>query len=93
MPVWTTVDSRQARNFLNKALASHPALRPLYDPALTMLDASRDNSNGEWAGMAASFATGFEDGARAAGAKAAGKEFSHWIPNRFGGRGYEYIQW
>ena len=41
--------------------------------------------NGEWAGIAASVATGFAGGLRAAGAKGAGKEFSHWIPNRMGG--------
>jgi RHS repeat-associated protein len=38
--------------------------------------------NGEWAGIAGSLATGFAGGLRAAGAKGAGKEFSHWIPRR-----------
>ncbi len=42
-------------------------------------------SNGEWAGIAASVATGFAGGVKAAGVKGAGKEFSHWIPNRMGG--------
>ena len=42
-------------------------------------------SAGEWAGMAASAATGLAGGLRAAGVKGAGKEFSHWIPNRWGG--------
>ncbi len=41
--------------------------------------------NGEWAGIGVSLATGFAGGVRAAGAKGAGKEFSHWIPNRMGG--------
>ena len=40
---------------------------------------------GEWAGIGASLATGFAGGVRAAGVKGAGKEFSHWIPNRMGG--------
>jgi hypothetical protein len=42
-------------------------------------------SAGEWAGIAASFATGFAGGVRAAGTKGAGREFSHWLPNRLGG--------
>ena len=46
---------------------------------------SRAYSNGEWAGVAVSFATGFAGGVKAAGGKAVGKEFSHWIPNRMGG--------
>jgi RHS repeat-associated protein len=41
--------------------------------------------NGEWAGIAGSLATGLAGGLRAAGAKGAGKEFSHWIPTRMGG--------
>lgn len=40
---------------------------------------------GEWAGVGVSAATGVAGGIRAAGAKGAGKEFSHWIPNRMGG--------
>ena len=40
---------------------------------------------GEWAGIAASFATGAVGGLKAAGTKGAGREFSHWIPNRMGG--------
>jgi RHS repeat-associated protein len=40
---------------------------------------------GEWAGIAATLATGIAGGIRAAGAKGAGQEFSHWIPNRMGG--------
>jgi RHS repeat-associated protein len=46
---------------------------------------SNDYDNGEWAGIAGSLATGLAGGLRAAGAKGAGKEFSHWIPNRMGG--------
>lgn len=42
-------------------------------------------SNGEWAGIGASLATGAAGGIRAAGARGAGREFSHWIPARFGG--------
>ena len=40
---------------------------------------------GEYAGIAGSLATGLAGGIRAAGARGAGKEFSHWIPNRWGG--------
>ena len=40
---------------------------------------------GEWAGVGASFATGVVGGIKAAGAKGAGMEFSHWIPARMGG--------
>ena len=40
---------------------------------------------GEWAGIAGSLATGLAGGLKAAGARGAGKEFSHWIPNRMGG--------
>jgi hypothetical protein len=40
---------------------------------------------GEWAGIAYGFAAGGVGGLRAAGQKAAGKEFSHWIPHRLGG--------
>jgi RHS repeat-associated protein len=40
---------------------------------------------GEAAGMAAALATGLEAGLDAAGEAGAGKEFSHWIPNRMGG--------
>jgi len=42
-------------------------------------------SSGEWAGIGASVALGGALGWRAAGSKAFGKEFSHWIPNRLGG--------
>jgi len=42
-------------------------------------------SAGEWAGIAHGVASGGAAGWRAAGQKAAGKEFSHWIPNRMGG--------
>jgi RHS repeat-associated protein len=37
---------------------------------------------GEWAEFAASMATGVGGGLKAAGKKAIGKEFSHWIPDR-----------
>jgi RHS repeat-associated protein len=40
---------------------------------------------GEWTGTGLALATGAAGGIKAAGAKAAGKEFSHWIPNRMGG--------
>lgn len=40
---------------------------------------------GEWAGIGASVATGLAGGLKAAGTRGAGKEFSHWIPNRMGG--------
>jgi RHS repeat-associated protein len=40
---------------------------------------------GEWAGIAASVATGVAGGIKAAGVRGVGKEFSHWIPNRLGG--------
>jgi len=46
---------------------------------------SGEYSAGEWAGVAGSFATGIIGGARAAGARGAGMEFSHWIPARSGG--------
>ena len=42
-------------------------------------------SGGEWAGVGLSIGTGLAGGIRAAGAKGAGKEFSHWIPKRMGG--------
>jgi RHS repeat-associated protein len=40
---------------------------------------------GEWTGTGLALVTGAAGGIKAAGAKAAGKEFSHWIPNRMGG--------
>jgi len=40
---------------------------------------------GEAAGVAHALATGVAGGIAAAGVKGAGKEFSHWIPNRMGG--------
>ncbi|MFV0477652.1 MAG: RHS repeat-associated core domain-containing protein [Parahaliea sp.] len=40
---------------------------------------------GEWAGIGYGFAAGGAGGWRAAGSKARGMEFSHWIPNRMGG--------
>jgi hypothetical protein len=46
---------------------------------------SKAYSNGEWAGIAVGFAGGLAGGAKAAGGKAAGMEFSHWIPTRLGG--------
>jgi RHS repeat-associated protein len=46
---------------------------------------SRAYKTGEWAGVAASVGTGLGGGIKAAGVKAQGKEFSHWIPNRMGG--------
>jgi RHS repeat-associated protein len=46
---------------------------------------STSYSAGEWTGIATSTVIGGAAGWRAAGTKAAGKEFSHWIPNRMGG--------
>lgn len=40
---------------------------------------------GEWSGVALGVAIGGAAGLEAAGAKGAGKEFSHWVPNRMGG--------
>lgn len=40
---------------------------------------------GQWAGPGVAAATGVAGGLRAAGTQGAGKEFSHWIPNRMGG--------
>jgi hypothetical protein len=40
---------------------------------------------GQWAGTGLSLAIGVAGGIEAAGAKGAGMEFSHWIPNRLGG--------
>jgi len=37
---------------------------------------------GEWTGVGISFAAGGAAGLRAAGSKGAGREFSHWIPDR-----------
>jgi hypothetical protein len=39
-------------------------------------------SVGEWSGVGLSIAIGGASGAKAAGTKAAGKQFSHWIPDR-----------
>jgi RHS repeat-associated protein len=40
---------------------------------------------GQWTGFGLSTAIGFAGGVEAAGTKAAGREFSHWIPERWGG--------
>jgi RHS repeat-associated protein len=42
-------------------------------------------SAGEWSGVGYSILAGGAAGWKAAGQKATGKEFSHWIPNRMGG--------
>lgn len=60
-------------------------LRDLFDVDGGVDQCSDEYSAGEWAGVAASLATGLSGGVKAAGAKGAGKEFSHWIPNRMGG--------
>ena len=60
-------------------------LRDLFNVSGGIDMCSSDYSNGEWVGMAASAATGVAGGMRAAGARGAGKEFSHWIPSRLGG--------
>jgi RHS repeat-associated protein len=60
-------------------------LRDLLDVDGGIDQCSDEYSAGEWAGIGASLATGLSGGIKAAGAKGAGKEFSHWIPNRMGG--------
>jgi len=40
---------------------------------------------GEWTGVGLTLATGIAGGIKLAGAKGIGREFSHWIPTRFGG--------
>jgi len=40
---------------------------------------------GEWSGIAINSGIGAVAGLKAAGTKAVGREFSHWIPNRMGG--------
>jgi hypothetical protein len=40
---------------------------------------------GEWLGVATAAVIGGAAGWEAAGTRGAGKEFSHWIPNRMGG--------
>jgi hypothetical protein len=52
------------------------------DPSL---DCSTAYSAGGWTAIAVQVAAGGIGGLRAAGGKAAGFEFSHWIPRRFGG--------
>ena len=42
-------------------------------------------SAGEWSGIALDVGMGGAAGLEAAGTRGAGKEFSHWIPNRMGG--------
>jgi RHS repeat-associated protein len=42
-------------------------------------------SAGEWSGFAWEVAFGGAGGLRAAGSRGVGKEFSHWVPKRFGG--------
>ncbi len=46
---------------------------------------SKAYSIGEYGGIVAGFLAGGVAGWRAAGQKAAGREFSHWIPRRMGG--------
>jgi len=60
-------------------------LRDLFDVDGGIDRCSDEYGAGEWAGVAVSAATGLAGGFKAAGAKGAGKEFSHWIPNRMGG--------
>ena len=60
-------------------------LRDLLDVDGGVNQCSAEYGAGEWAGIAASVSTGLAGGLKAAGAKGAGKEFSHWIPNRMGG--------
>lgn len=60
-------------------------LRDLFDVDGGVDPCSDEYGAGKWAGVGMSFATGLAGGLKAAGAKGAGKEFSHWIPNRMGG--------
>ena len=60
-------------------------IRDLMDTNSAVDKCSMSYTAGEVAGVAASTVTGGAAGVRAAGAKGAGKEFSHWIPNRMGG--------
>jgi len=46
---------------------------------------SNSYAAGRWIGTTLSLATGVSGGIKAAGAKATGLEFSHWIPKRFNG--------
>ena len=46
---------------------------------------SKSYTGGEVAGVALDIAIGGAEGLEAAGTRGAGKEFSHWIPNRMGG--------
>lgn len=60
-------------------------LRDVFDISGGIDMCSAAYSNGEWAGLAASAATGLAGGVRAAGTAGVGKEFSHWFPTRLGG--------
>lgn len=60
-------------------------LRELFDVNGGVDQCSDAYGYGEWAGIAGGLATGLAGGLKAAGTKGAGKEFSHWIPNRMGG--------
>jgi len=42
-------------------------------------------ASGQWTGTGMSLAMGVAGGLRMAGSRGAGREFSHWIPNRMGG--------
>ena len=54
-------------------------------PAAGVDTSSAAYEGGSWTGVVASFATGVVGGLKAAGTRAAGLEFSHWIPARLGG--------
>jgi len=60
-------------------------LRDLFNIDAGIDKCSNAYSAGEWTGIAAGFAAGGVAGWRAAGQKAVGKEFSHWLPNRLNG--------
>jgi hypothetical protein len=60
-------------------------LRGLLDVDGGIDPCSKAYSAGEWVGVGIGTATGLAGGLKAAGAKGAGKEFSHWIPARMGG--------
>ncbi|WP_373888611.1 hypothetical protein [Massilia genomosp. 1] len=60
-------------------------LRDLFDVSGGIDMCTSEYSNGEWAGIAVSAATGLAGGVKAAGTAGVGKEFSHWLAARMGG--------
>jgi RHS repeat-associated protein len=72
---WGAVLSFNATNLIGEAAGIHDGI----DKNGTAYNA------GEWVGIIHTTAIGGALGARAAGTRGAGKEFSHWIPARWGG--------